>query len=674
MPDLQTYKKFTWIATTLVVLATFIIYLPALQNGFVNWDDHLYVTENQNIRSLDLRFLRWDITAVVASLWHPLTMFSLALDYAIWGLNPFGYHLTNILFHSFNTFLVFILIVRLIICKTNPSSFTLHPSSLIAASVTTLLFGIHPLRVESVVWVSERKDVLCAFFFLLSILAYLSYARSPKRRLFYAASLVSFSLALMSKPMAVTLPLVLLILDFYPLTRLTIGFRGVLAEKLPFFVLSVLSSLVTVWAHHSEKALVEEALGAVEPFLFMGLVAVRACIFYLTKMVLPFNLSPLYPRPDRVDPFSFEYIVSFILLLMITYIAFRSLKRNRLYPAVWFYYIVTLIPVIGIVPVGAHAAADRYTYLPSLGPFLLLGLGVGKLFERCSKKQQAALAAALIFLFGTLGSKTQAQISVWKDSVTLWSRVIGFFPYSTKAYINRGGAYVGLGNDQEAIKDLDMAIRLDPGSLKAYRGRGNAYNRLGNYQQAVKDYSKAIELNPLEDGDNKEAIKAYINRGVTYIAMGKYLLAIKDSNEAIRLDPGYAEAYNLRGSSSVNTGDYRQAIKDLDTAIQLDPVSVDAYYNRGTVYRILGNNYRAINDFSMTIRLNPRYAEAYNNRGNAYRDLGNDQRAVEDYSMAVKINPQDAIAYRNRGIAYKNMGNNEQAIKDFKKADALSIR
>lgn len=667
-------KKLTWLAATLVALATVIVYLPALQNGFVNWDDHLYVSENQNIRSLDLMFLRWDITAVVASLWHPLTMFSLALDYAIWGLKPFGYHLTNILFHSFNTFLVFILVVRLIKCKTNPSSFTLHPSSLIAASVTALLFGVHPLRVESVIWVSERKDVLCAFFFLLSILAYLSYARSPKRRLFYTASLVSFSLALMSKPMAVSLPLVLLILDFYPLKRLTTGFREVLVEKLPFFALSILSALVTVWTHHSEKAIVEGALESVEPFLFTAHVAMRACIFYLAKMVLPFNLSPLYPRPDRVDPFSFEYIVSFILLLMITYITFKSLKRNRLYPAVWFYYIVTLIPVIGIVPVGAHAAADRYTYLPSLGPFLLLGLGVGYLVESCSKKQQAALAATLIFLFGIFASKTQAQISVWKDSVILWSRVIGFFPYSTKAYINRGSAYVGLGNDQEAIKDLDMAIRLDPRSLKAYRGRGNAYNRLGNYRQAVKDYSKAIELNPLEGGDNKEAIKAYINRGVTYMAMGKYPLAIKDSNEAIRLDPGYAEAYNLRGSSYVNAGDYRQAAKDLDTAIQLDPVFADAYYNRGTVHRTMGDNLRAINDFSMTIRLNPQYAEAYNNRGNAYRDLGNYRRAVEDYNIAIKLNPKDARAYRNRGSAYKNMGNHEQAMKDFNNADELSLR
>lgn len=651
-PTPSSYKKPALVAAFIVVLITLIIFLPALWNGFVNWDDHLYVSENQHIRALDFEFLRWSLTASVASLWHPLTMFSLAIDQAVWGLNPSGYHFTNILFHSLNTFLVFVSAVRL----TGYVQGRADKKSIIASIATAVLFGIHPLRVESVVWVSERKDVLCAFFFLLSLISYLRYASSrSKKPLFYAASLIFFALALMSKPMAVSLPVVLMILDFYPLKRWAAGYRGILAEKLPFFALSVLSTVVTIWIHHLEKALLEGTLGSVEPFLFTVHVAVRAFIFYLTKMLMPFNLSPLYPRPVRIDPFSFEYIGSFTLLLLITCIVALSLRSTRLYLSIWLYYIVTLIPVIGLVPIGSHAAADRYTYLPSIGFFLLVGVGVGYLFERYSKKSRVILAAALIFLFVPLAINTLIQIPVWENPVTLWSRVIMLFPYSTKAYIKRGGAYVDIGDHWQALKDLDIAVKLDPLSLKAHLERGNAYNKLGRYQEAINDYSKAIEINSLEGGEYLETIKAYVNRGVAYMAMGDYQSAVKDSNEAIRLDPAYAKAYNLRGAIFVNMGNYREAIKGLDMAIKLDPISADGYYNRGSVHRILGDNHRAIDDFSTAIRLNPQYAEAYNNRGNAYGDLGRYREAIEDYNIAIKLNPQDTIAYRNREVAYKNL-------------------
>jgi hypothetical protein len=390
-------RGIVWAMALVVAFITFMVYFPTFNNDFVNWDDNVYVYENQGIRSIDFWFLKWSFTAVVSSNWHPLTMFSHALDYALWGLDPWGHHLTSIIFHTFNTLLVFILVVRLSEYRrageTGISSDFAGPGkkALIAGIVTALLFGIHPVHVESVAWVSERKDVLSAFFFLLSVLAYLKYtsSRDSKRSIFYGACLILFIMALMSKPMAVTLPVVLLILDCYPLGRLTLGgglrgARWLVIEKVPFFVLSLLSSLITLWAQHTSGAIT--TLG-VTPLTTRILVAMRAYVFYIYKMVLPTDLAPFYPYPRTVEFFAVEYSVSFILLIVITSLCLWSSKRNGLFLAVWFYYLVTLIPVIGIVRVGLQAAADRYTYLPSLGPFLLAGLGAGAAFGISSKKR-----------------------------------------------------------------------------------------------------------------------------------------------------------------------------------------------------------------------------------------------------------------------------------------------
>jgi hypothetical protein len=380
-------------------------------------------------------------------------MFTHALDYSFWGLDPRGHHLTSIIFHTFNTLLVFILVVQLLGCgragKTGiPNGFTgPDKKALIAGIVTALVFGIHPVHVESVAWISERKDVLSVFFFLLSVLAYLKYtsSRNSKRSISYGACLLLFTMALMSKPMAVTLPVVLLILDYYPLGRMSLegGLKGAkwsLLEKVPFFVLSLLSSLITIWAQHTGGALTTlEAY----PLKVRILVALRAYAFYIYKMVLPIDLAPFYPYPRSIDFFAIEFLVSFILLIVITTLCLWSVKRYKLFSAIWLYYLITLIPVIGIVQVGEQAAADRYTYLPSLGPFLLAGLGAGIVFEISSKKlYRTAIIATLVVLSGILVNKTVKQTAIWQDSITLWSYEIKLFPNRVPiAHINLGIAY-----------------------------------------------------------------------------------------------------------------------------------------------------------------------------------------------------------------------------------------
>lgn len=535
----------------LIACLTFIIYAPALQGGFVNWDDDVYVYGSQKVRSIDFNSFKWAFTAEVASLWHPLTLISHSFVYAVWGTNPWGHHFVNILFHSFNTSLVFILAVRLI-GFYNLGEEGLGKGALVAGTVTALLFGIHPLHVESVAWISERKDVLYTFFYLLGLLTYLKYtiSKGSKRHLFYTACLISFILALLSKPAAVTLPIVLLILDCYPLNRLEKkgGLKGAVIEKLPFLLLSVLTSVVTIWASHLGGALWTSGQLPIIAHIF---IVVRAYIFYLSKMMMPLNLAPLYPHPVKINFLSSEYIGSMSLFLAISLLSF---KKNRLFSAVWLYYIVTLIPVIGVVQAGEQAVADRYSYLPSLGPFLLAGLGIGALFERGLKKRMhLAAIVALFILGGILTSRTLNQISIWRDSISLWSNEIKFFPDLDLPYDNRGNAYAVSGNYQQAIIDYTRAIALNPRYAGTYANRGTVYRNMGKYQQALSDYSRAIELEP-------ENTMAYSNRGDTYNKLGNYQDAIRDYGMAIRLNPQFGEVYYKLGTLYSGIGDTNQAV------------------------------------------------------------------------------------------------------------------
>jgi hypothetical protein len=529
-------------AALLTAFITFLVFLPALDSDFVNWDDRSYVYENELIHSIDEELLKRSFTTFYFANWHPLTSLSHAIDYALWGLDPRGHHLTSVLFHCLNTFLVALLVIRLAGLGGGGGGLPSVPGKkIIAAGVlTALLFGIHPLHVESVAWVSERKDVLSALFYLLAVIAYLNYAESRRqsRPFFYGASLILFIMALMSKPMAVTLPLVLIILDFYPLGRLTKeGALRAVFEKAPFFVLGLMASVAAVWAQHSTGA-----LAALEGHLFMErvFVALHGYIFYLYKMVIPTGLAPLYQMPLQIDFFSFQYMASLAAFLFITIFCVYSLKRYPLFSAAWLYYVVTLLPVIGIVQVGAQYAADRYTYLPSLGPFILAGFGAGVVFERCPKKVLPALLVFSVLVSGVLLDRTVRQIAVWRNSVTLWSHEIELYPDSAHpGYYNRGNAYLKLGIYEKAIKDFDRDLRLNPSgdrAYKAYNNRGTAYAGLGDTRQAIKDFKTALELNP-------QHAKTYFNLAMVYSGLGESELALESYKKAAGLGLNEARDY-----------------------------------------------------------------------------------------------------------------------------------
>ncbi len=498
-------------------LLTLLVYLPALQNGFVDWDDNKYIYDNPYIRSLDAAFFKWAFWSFHAANWHPLTWISHAVDYAVWGLNPLGHHLPNILLHGLNTFLIVVFMIRLLDvyrAKHNQPAMD-DRMVLIAAGTTGLLFGIHPMHVESVAWASERKDVLCALFFLLSVMTYTKYAmvqgsgiRDQKdeagQRIFlfnryYLVALGFFVLALMSKPMAVTLPVVLLILDWHPFGRMqsrkTLG--RVFAEKLPFAALSLASSILTLLAQESGDAIRTTEFA---PLSIRIMVAAKALVVYLGKMIWPLHLVPLYPYPNNASLSTWTSVVPLILAAGITAACVLILKKQKLWLAVWSYYVVTLIPVLGIVQVGNQSMADRYAYLPSIGPFLIAGLATAKAWRKIAAwagpglRSRIISAAAALLVVVFLSSVTVRQLGVWKSGFDLWSYVMEQEPGVKEAYNMRGLIYANRGEFDKAIGDFDRGLVLDPDDVKLLVNRAFACVKVGQVERGLSDLQRACGL------------------------------------------------------------------------------------------------------------------------------------------------------------------------------------
>ena len=563
----------------LIFLSTCLVYTPTLKNDFI-WDDVSYVIENPLIRSLNMHNLYVMATSFHAANWHPLTWLSLAIDYALWDLNPFGYHLTNIIVHGLNTLLVFLLTMTLVVrakaIKNTPPHKTTPITSLqtiIIAGVTALLFGLHPLHVESVAWIAERKDLLCAFFVFLCIISYLLYKSSCVkwyRWSWFASSLFLFVCALISKPMAVTLPVIFVLLDIYPLKDSNLYSGKVLSvfiEKIPFFILSTFSGIITIMAQQSGGA-----LRNFEQFQLNTRVlnALRASIFYLEKISLPITLVPFYPSPSQIYWLDFPYALSTVLFLTITGgCLWMVKKRNYLLPIAWSYYLVTLLPVLGIIQVGGQAAADRYTYLPSLSIFIMIGIGVSLVCERAAllnrKGMVGGVVLALIFLFVALGQLTIKQIKIWHDSETFWSYVISVFPFPKSnplAHYNLGNAYAQNGKVDKAISEYERALILKPSYAEARNNLGNIYGIKGNLDKATSELKQALAINPRYS-------KAYNNLGNVYYKKGKLSKALSAYMQAIAIEPNYAEAHNNISSMYYSKGDYERAIAHCDRAFAL---------------------------------------------------------------------------------------------------------
>lgn len=568
-----------------VAVVTFAVYLPTLQNGFINWDDNEYVYKNTFIRSFDAHLFKSAFTEFHASNWHPLTWISHAFDYAIWGLNPLGHHLTNNILHTLNTLVVVFLVMRLMeIARKAAANDGLSEPLLndrmimITGTATGLLFGVHPLHVESVAWVAERKDLLCAFFFLLSIITYTHYvtdirsraATNPASRFLnknYLLATGFFILSLLSKPMAVSLPLVLLILDWFPFGKIHSlrSLWSALVEKIPFISLSLVSSLLTIMAQsrtiYSLKFI---------PLSARLSVAAEALMVYLIKTVLPINLVPFYPYPKNMSLFSLEHIIPILILLGVTAACIAVMRSRKLWISLWSYYVITLIPVLGIVQVGSQSMADRYMYLPILGPLTVIGLTVARIYEKLSilNRWNSALKMAgyliAITVLAFLSYATVRQISVWKNSVVFWSYVTNREPTATIAYNNLGNAYLANGQVDMAIDQYHNALRLEPDFEKAHNNLGNAYFSKGLFDMAIDQYRDALKLRP-------DYAEAHFDLGNAYFSKDLFDRAIDQYRDALRLKPDYGEAHYNLGLIYLNRGSQDMAKTEFELALKTMP-------------------------------------------------------------------------------------------------------
>jgi hypothetical protein len=464
--------------------------------------------------------------------------------------------------HSANAFLTALLTAKLarIVFTAKNSAHYLMPAFI--GAITGLIFSLHPLRVESVAWVSERKDVLSAFFFLSSVVFFMEYVVSSKNRLFcYFISLVLFALALMSKPMAITLPAVLLLIDFYPLKR-TDKTVNLFIEKIPFFIAAFLCALAALWAQQKSGTISSlETLSLAER---LG-VSVRATAFYLYKTVLPYKLAPFYPLPLKTEMFGPAFAASFLVLSVITAVSLIFLKKSRLLLTIWLYFLVTLVPVIGLVQVGAQGAADRYTYIPSIGLSILFAAIIVYASQAISKAKFFTIASIITVLLGVpLGLSTLRQSSIWKDPLALWTYQVRTYPGSSALpYNNLGLAYDSSGDFDNALKNYSTAIALNPKYTDSIYNKAFALQRLGKCNEAISGFTRVIELKP-------SFINSYMNRGICYATLGDFNRAIDDFTVAGKLDPSNKASYINLALAQKAAGDLTNARENFNKAEKLD--------------------------------------------------------------------------------------------------------
>jgi len=536
----------------LILAIPAISFFPCLKNDFLNWDDPQYVTENKMITELSWRNIETIFDSIYMGHYHPLTLLSYALEYRFFKLNPFAYHLTNLILHLMNGLLVFWLMMML-------------KGGVLTSLAVSLLFGIHPLHVESVAWISERKDLLCSFFFLGSLVVYLTYLKTRGMR-FYFLSLFLFLLSLLSKSMAVTLPLVLVLCDYLLDRKFD---RKSLIEKIPFWVIAFIFGIIASFALRSS--------GMVDPksslsFLKNIFIMSEVLTSYFSKLILPIKLSCLYPSIQGIGG-----VWSYVSLTTIIGFLIAGILLGRYNKTITFGTLLFFITILPVLPV--RIMADRYIYIPSIGLFFIAAEGFYWLYRsklEPIKIVKPIFAILLIGILGTFSFLTWERCQVWEDSISLWSNVLKNYPSLQIAYNNRGTAYLRRGDYDKAIFDYDQALRINPNFFKKaydlYDNRGSAYLMKGDYERAIADYDQALRIKPND-------ANSYHNRGTAYLYKGDPEKAIADFNKALEINPGYAETYFNKALACEKIGHFKEAIEAYRGFIENVPPQHVTYIN-----------------------------------------------------------------------------------------------
>lgn len=623
-----------------IAISTFIAYSSALTGQFTNWDDLVYVVDNPLLKTFSLQSISRLLTENYMGNYHPLTMLSLAVDRAIFGLNPFMFHLNNLLVHIVNSFLVLIFIRRL-------------TGNLHIGAIAGLIFGLHTFHVESVAWISERKDVLYTMFYLLALIFYLEFIKQRSVK-WFVLSLLVFLLSCLSKGQAVTLSPTLVLLDIF-LGRKWLS-MPVLLEKVPFFAFSLIFGIVAINAQAGADATVVANFPLYERFA----IASYGLVMYILKLILPFSLSSYYGYPLIGEGEGLPVFYWFFVLPALTFIAawVYSYKKSKVVFLGVGLFLVNIFTLLQLLPVGKAIMADRYVYVPSIGFSFLIGWYVvhQRWFSRRELGYFAIGSYALL-----LGFLTFQRGKVWADSVTLWSDVIEKNPEVVIAYYNRGNVYMNSDAYERAIQDFSTCVKLDPTHWEAYINRGVTKTKQKDFVSAIGDFDAALSI-------DSTILKAYINRANALRMLKDYDRALVDYNKAGRIKPDMAELYLNRSILKFEMKDIDGSLIDLDMALHLDSKYLSAFINRAYIKKEKGDYSGSLADYTSAIELNPGNSDLYNNRGNVYFLAGDMTAALNDYNQSIQLNPDDFLGYKNRGTIYLSQNKAEEAVNDFRES------
>lgn len=617
-------KPALWLAAVFII--TFFTYLPSLKNGYTNWDDNVYIGENVLIKSMSSKNIKqiFDTDNHVSLNYHPITILSLAIDYKLaGGYSAKQFHKTNFIFHLLNTVFVFCFI------------YLLSDKRIWVATIVSLFFGIHPMHVESVAWISERKDVLYVFFLMAGLVSYIKYiSDSEKNKIaFYILTLLFFVCAVLSKAMAVVMPVLFVLVDYYKGRKLD---KISILEKLPFFILALLFGMLA-----SRIQAEGAAIAKFETFTFIQRIMFASYGFlgYIYKLFLPFQLSCFYPYPhllgDRL-PILF-YVAPFVVVALFALAAFMF-KKNKAFVFGFLFYFFAVALVLQFVSVGQVIMADRYSYLSYIGLLFPIAIGFDWLQQQSDDRfkiyKQVSVPLLIVLTVGSVYLSVQ-RINVWKNSDALWSDAIKKYPDSESAYRNRGSYLInkvaydldyktpGAMETERALADFNISIQLNPNSAKVFTNRANIHGLKGQFDLALQDYSSAIRLDSSDE-------QTFFNRAVTYSMMKQFDKAIEDYTTALKIKPDFTTAKQSRAFAYVDNRNFTQAITELNELIKSNPENFNNYFYRGTAYFNSGNAQKAIDDYTETIKLSPNYAGAFFNRSVIYNSINQHKPALED--------------------------------------------